>query len=898
MTRLRSFLLRLTAAFARNRADRDLDSEMQSHLAMHVEDNLRAGMGPEEARREALLKLGGLEQAKELYRDRRGLPFFDTVARDVRIGVRSLLKERAVSILCVLVLALGIGASAALFSVWKSALVFPFDFEANGRWVAILAGFNRQQTRSWFLSIPEYNDLRQLGDVFENTTILQHILFNLTDNGHPEQLDGTAVSADGIRNTGVRPILGRSFLSGEDAPGGPHIVLISESLWDTRYQHDPNILGKQIRMNDQNYTVIGVMPRYYRLWGTPLWVPLQIDYNDTNRSHRAYWVTATMKNGVTQKQVDARLTLLAHQWERQYGGRLPEYASLRLWTEEVMKYVTSSTKEAMLVLITAIAFLLVITCANVTNILLARVTARRREVAIRLALGGSRARITGQFLTESVLLALTSGAAGFLVALQGLPLIRRFVVDYVSTEAPEFKLGFSALILIAAFSVLVGLLYGIVPAIQASRTSLIGTLKAGGRTGSSLAGQWWRKALVVIQVSLALAVVASAGLMTQSYRRLSNSSLGFNPAHLLETLIKLPEVSYPAALQTQSFFRQLQQSVSLIPGVDSAGVVSSLPVADRLDRQDFSVEGRDANASGSAGGAACRYATPGYFTALQISLASGRLFTDDDREGRQLVAVVNETLAKHFWPNESPIGKHIALGTPYSERIAASPTAPSASPAPQWIAIVGVIHDTRQVSEWGVRILPEIYLPYAQSPTSLRFMRLTVRSMQPPSQILESVRQVVSTLDPSLPLGDTHTMLEIVGDSYGTERLAIVLLAIFAVVALLVAGAGVYALLAYTVSQQYREIGIRMALGACPAEVLRFVLGGGLRLAAAGSAIGIAITAILGRAMASLLYRVSANDPMALFAPALLLSSLALLACYVPARKAARVDPMTALRHE
>ena len=898
MRSLRSWFLRLAQLFRRPRAEQELDAEMQSHLALHIEDNLRAGMTPQQARRDALMKLGGLEQTKELYRERRGLPFLDTILRDVRIGVRSLLNERAVSLLCILVLALGIGASAALYSVWKSALVFPFDFEANHRWIAILAGFNRQQTRSWFLSIPEYNDLRQLGDVFENTTIMQHILFNLTDNGHPESLNGTAVSADGIRNTGVRPILGRSFLPGEDAPGGPNIVLISDSLWDTRYQRDPNILGKQVRMNDQNYSVIGVMPPYYKLWGTPLWVPLQVDDNDTNRSHRAYWVTATMKKGVTQKQVDARLTLLARQWEQQYGGRLPEYANLRLWTEEVMKYVTSSKKEAMLVLITAIAFLLVITCANVANILLARMTARRREVAIRLALGGSRARITRQFLTESVLLAVTSGAAGYLIALQGLPLIRRFVIDYVSTEAPEFRLGVSALLLIAGFSVLVGLLYGIVPAIQASGTSLTDALKAGGRTGSSLTGQWWRKTLVVLQVSLALAVVASAALMTQSYRRLSNSSLGFNPAHLVETRITLPDLSYPGIPQTQSFFRQLQQSVSMIPGADSVGIVSSLPIADRLDRQDFSIEGRDANAGGSVGGAACRYATPSYFGAMQISLASGRLFTDDDREGRQLVAVVNDTLAKHFWPNESAIGKHIALGAQYSERIAATPAAPSASSAPQWIAIVGVIHDTRQLSEWGFRILPEIYLPYAQSPSSLHGMRLIVRSMQPPSQILESVRQAVSTLDPSLPLGDTHTMLEIVGDSYGTERLAFVLLAIFAIVALVVAGAGVYALLAFTVSQQYREIGIRMALGARPVAVLRFVLGRGLKLAALGTTIGIAITAILGRAMAGLLYQVSASDPVAFLAPALLVSSIALLACYVPARKAARVDPLVALRHE
>jgi len=876
--------------------ERELSAEMQSHLAMHIEDNLRAGMSPEQARREALMKLGGLEQTKELYRDRRSFTFLDTFLQDIRVGVRSLIKSRGVSLVCIFVLALGIGATAALYSVWETALVFPFDFQMNGRWVAILAGFNRQQTRSWFFSIPEYNELRQMTDVFENTTILQHFSFNLTDNGHPESLHGTAVSADGIRNTGVRPILGRSFLPGEDTPGGPNIVLISESLWNTRYQRDPNIVGKQLRMNDQNYTVIGVMPRYYRLWGTPLWIPLRIDYHDTDRSHRAYWVTATIKKGVSQKQVDARLAILAQQWERQHGGQVPEYANARLWTEVVMKYVTSPTRDAMLVLITAIGFLLAITCANVANLLLARVMARRREVAVRMALGGSRSRITRQFLTESILLAVASGAVGFLIALLGLPLIRRFVIDYVSTEAPEFRFDLSAFLLIAAFSVVVGAVYGITPAIQASRASLIDTLKEGGRTGSSFRGQWWRRALVVTQVSLALAVLAAAGLMTQSYRRLSNSNLGFNPANLLEAIITLPELSYAGVPQAQSFFQQLQQSVSAIPGVESTGVVSSLPVADRLERQDFQVEGRAANDSSAVGDAACRYATPGYFKALQISLATGRIFTDDDRDGRQLVAVVNETLAKRFWPNESAIGKHIALGTQYSERMAAS-SSPPANSAPRWIAIVGVIHDTRQTDDWGFTTLPEVYLPYAQAP-SPRWMRLVVRSMQPPSQLLESVRQVVSRLDSSLPLGDTHMMMEVVGNSYGTERLAFVLLTIFAVVALVVAAAGVYALLAYNVSQQYREIGIRMALGARPANVLRLVLGHGLKLAVAGTVIGIAIATLLAHEMGKLLYQVSSMDPIAFLAPAVLLSSVALLACYVPARKAARVDPLVALRHE
>jgi predicted permease len=887
--------------FQRKRKANDFSAEIEAHIQLEAERLRELGLSDEDARTGAHRAFGNVTRARERFYESSRWLWWDQFRQDVRYGMRALVRERGVSTLCVLILALGIGASTALYGVWQAALVFPYEFESSGRWVAVLAGFNRQQTRSWFFSVPEYNDLRQLGDIFESVSVLQHIMFNLTDNGHPESFDVTAVSADAIRNTGVQPLLGRSFLPGEDAPGGPNVVLISYSLWQGRYLGDPSILGRQIRMNDENYSVIGVMPPYFLMWGTQLWVPLHIDYNEGNRSHRAYWVTAMLKKGVSQKQADARLAVIAHHWEQQNASQAPEYANLRLWTEDVIRYVTSDLKDAMLVLLVAIALLLIITCSNVTNILFARVTARRREVAIRLAMGGSRIRIIRQFLTESVLLAVTSGALGLMIARESLPLIRRLVIDYVSTEAREFRFDFSAFLFVVGLSVLVGLLYGVAPAIQASKTSVTETLKEGGRAGSSRRGQWWRKTLVVTQVGLALVVVASASLMTQSYRRLSSSNLGFNPAHVLATNISLPEISYPGMPQTFSFYQELQQSVSAIPGNEATGVVSSLPIADRLDRQDFHVEGRAANSGDSAGGAACRFATPGYFRALQISLAGGRLFTDEDRDGRPLVAIVNETLAKRFWPNESAVGKRIALGNQYSERIASSaapsPSASAAS-APRWITIVGVFHDTRQVQEWGVTILPEIYLPYAQATTPLRGMRLVVRSLQTPSQLLESVRQAVSRLDSSIPLGDSETMQGIVRNAYGTERLALVLLTIFAVVALILAVAGVYALFSYNVSQQAHEIGIRMALGALPREILALVLQAGAWLALLGVVAGVVGGVFLTRLMTRLLYQVNASDPVIFASAAVVLLAFALLACYIPARRAIHVDPLVALRYE
>ena len=894
MRRLRAWFLRLGGLLDRERCERELAEELESHLQMHIEDNLRAGMSAEGARRQALIKLGGIEPTKEQCRERHGLPVLETLMQDVRVGVRGLLRARGISMVCVLVLALGIGASTALYSVWRAALVFPYSFESNGRWVAVLAGLNRQETSSWFLSVPEFNDLRQLTDVFESVSALQHMSFNLTDNDRPEEIGATATTANAIADTGVAPQLGRLFLAGEDAPGGPHVVLLSDVLWRRRYFADPNIVGKQIRMNGEDHTVIGVMPPRFRMWGSEMWVPLPLDQTEQNRSNRAYWVTAMLRKGVSQKQADARLAVVAHQWEQLEGNRTPEYASLRLWTEDVMEGVNRSLKNALLVLLAAIALLLVITCANVAGLLLARAHTRRREVAIRLALGGGRLRIVRQFLTESVILAAIGGAGGLLLAWRSVPLIGGMVVDYVSTEAGEFKLDPSAFLFLLILSVAMGLLFGFAPALQAIRISLTRTLKEGGRNvGETRRGQWPRKILVVTEISLALIVLAAAGLMIRSYHGLANSDLGFDHDHVLQVGVPLPANSYRASAQTLSFFHELQRSVSALPGVEVSGLVSTLPLYDRLDQRDFAIEERSGSAD-ARGSAAYRIVTPDYFRVLKIHLDSGRLLSDDDRQGGRLVAVVNETFAKRYWPNQSVLGKRIDLGNRYSERLASG-----RSPAsPERLTIVGVIGDVRQRREWKDEIEPEICVPYAQTAEAVRSMRLVVRSRLVSSQLMESLRSIVHRMDSGLPLSDVGTMNEILRDAYGTERLALLLLTVFAGVSLLLAVAGVYALLAYVVSQQSHEIGIRMALGAEPREVLRHWLAQGARLAVVGVTTGIAGALVLTHAMASLLYKVSATDPWTFAGTAVLLLSLALLACYVPARRATRVDPMVALRYE
>jgi len=725
--------------------------------------------------------------------------------------------------------------------------------------------------------------------------VLQHVSVNLTDSDRPEALDCTAVSAGTIANTRVAPILGRTFLSGDDVPGAPRVVLVGNILWHSRYFADPGLVGKQIRMNGENYTVIGIMPSQFALWGTQLWIPLHIDGNDRDRANRSYWIAAMLRKGVTQEQARARLAIIARQWEHEYGSQAPEYQGLRLSSEDVLAYVNRPLKEAMLVLLAAVGLLLIVTCANLANLLLARAASRHREVAVRLALGASRVRIIRQFLAESVVLSLVGGSFGLLLAWRSVPLIENLIVDYVSTEAGEFRLDLTAFVFALLLSVLIGLIYGIAPAFQATAVSLADTLKEGGRNvGATRRSQSVRNVLVVAEISLALAVLVAAGFAIRSYTGLAGSSAGFDPQDLVTSDISLPPTAYSAPRQILSFFDTLQKAMAVTPRVESAGLVSALPVRDRLDRTDFRITGRVGSFADTLGHAVYRIATPGYFAAMKIPLISGRFPNEQDRDGVQPVAVVNQTFAKRYFPGQSPVGKQIALAGRYSEQASGRP---ESSLPPQPI-IVGVIGDVRQLREWNTEILPEIVLPYAQNATGLRSMTLVVRSLAPAEAIFDSERAVVAHLDPALPAANRQTMIRIVQDAYGTERLAVVLLAVFGAVALVLAGAGIYALLAYTVSQQSREIGIRMALGADRGAILRSVLGYGLRLATLGTGIGLLIAALLANAMAALLYHVSKADPVAFLAPAALLSGLALLACYVPARRAARVDPLVALRHE
>jgi predicted permease len=879
--------------------DADLDAEIRSYAYHLADEKARDGMSASEARRTARAELGGIAHASlaasESIRESRPGAWLESFAQDVRYAARLLRKSPGFTIVAVLTLALGIGAGTALFSAWQAALVFPYDFEMNGRWVAIHGGFDRQQASSWFFSASEYADLRQVKDVFADVSALQHVDFNLTDSGHLDSGRATALTVGELQSTGVAPLLGRAFLPGEDAPGSPNVVIISDRFWHHRYQGDPQIIGRSIPMDGASYTIVGVMPARFLLWGTDMWIPLRFDPNDRNRSNRTYWVTAMVRPGISPKQVNARLALLAQQWESDHRAEAPEYAGLRLWCDDIMAFQNSTLRNAMLVLLAAIALLLVITCANVANLLLSRAHARRREVSVRLALGARRGRIVRQFLIESMILSALGGACGFLVAWWSVPQIGAMVVDYVTTEAGEFKVNWQAFCFALGLSLLIGLLYGVFPALHASKASLLEALKATGKQGGgNPRARFARRTLVAAETCLSIVILVAAGLVIRSYARLSSSDPGFSSDHVYVISVPLPPSSYPQRADVESFYQALQSSVAALPGTHLAALTSWTPIADRLDRQDFHIAGRPADSADGSGDAVLQTISADYFTVMGISIKEGRVFSAEDRRGSRNVVIVNQSLAKRYWPHDSPLGREIELGNQYSERVSAS--GPGAFPVRY--LIVGVAGDTRQTRDSNDEILPQVYAPFLQSALVFRSMELVVRADSSDSSLTSAVRGIVARLDPALPVRFAQPMSEVVRDAYGTERLALVLLTIFAAAALVIAMAGIYAVLAYEVARQTHEIGIRMAVGARRFQVLRTVMVGGLTPALAGAALGLCGALAATHLMNDLLYGIAPFDPLTFSAVTLLLLLVATVACYIPARRAMCVDPVVALRHE
>ncbi|HSB12386.1 MAG TPA: ABC transporter permease [Blastocatellia bacterium] len=818
----------------------------------------------------------------------------ETLIQDVRYGSRLLIKRPGFTLVAVLALALGIGANSAIFSVVNGVVLQALPYKDPDRLMMV---WNRRPLFQGQAGSPEFPvsaadfiDWRDRNRSFEQIAAFHTQPMNLTASGEPESLGGVRASASLFPLLGVEAKLGRTFAPGEDQPGAGRVVLISYGLWERRFGSDPDIVGQQINLNDEPYTVIGVMPRGFQFprkgelpagfqfprqadLYTPLaWTPAQA----ANRGRDYLAVVARLQPDVTVTQAQVEMDGIAEQLKQQYPQN---NAKKEVFIVSLHQQAVGKVRAALLVLLGAVAFVLLIACANVANLLLARAASRQKEIAIRTALGASRIRIIRQMLTESVLLSLAGGVFGLLLSLWGIDVLLAISpsnlprVDSISVDARVLAFTF-------VISLITGIVFGLAPAVQASKPDLGDALKEGGRASSvGFRHNRFRSVLIVSEVALALVLLVGAGLMIRSFVRLLNVDTGLDSNNVLTVDVGLPRGKFTGQQQV-AFFQQTIERLQNLPGVESAGAVYPLPLSGAEEGMGFGIEGRQAP-TGEAFNAGPRWVSPDYFKAMRISVVAGREFTDRDTSDAPRVVVINEAMSRRYWLDEDPLGKRIAFdGT---------------NAGPNWRQIIGVVRDVRHTSLDSAP-KPEIYIPFPQFPSF--FMTLVVRTTGDPLSLVGAIRGEVLAIDKNQPISNVHTMEQLVSDSVAQRRFNMLLLGVFGAVALVLSAVGIYGVMSYSVAQRTHELGVRMALGAQTSNLVALVVRQGMVLALFGVGVGLAAAFALTRLMSSLLYGVSTTDPLTYSLIGLLLAGVALLACYLPARRATKVDPMVALRYE
>jgi len=795
--------------------------------------------------------------------------------QDLRYAFRMLIRKPGFAIVAVFTLALGIGANTAIFSVVNAVLLKPLPFDRPEQLVKLWESFPRGFGT---VSVPNLKDWREQNTAFTGIAAFQSAGYSLQSNDYSERVPAATVTANFFDIIGVNPRLGRAFQQGEDEPGHNHVAILSDALWQRRFGADPSVVGKSIILGGENFTVIGVMAPSFRYPSrfTELWVPLDVTPALRNdRGNHFLFALGRLQEGKTLEQAREQMVTIARRLEVQYpdsqGGRSVRLIRL---DEEIVQNV----RPALLVLCAAVGLVLLIGCVNVANLLLARAATRRREIAIRIALGAGRRRLVRQFLTESVLLAIAGGALGLLLAKLGLNALL-VLAGGVLPRATEIGLDVRVLIFTFTISVLTGIVFGLAPALQNSRSEVQGALKDSGNAGTSPQRSHLRGWLVVAEISAAVVLLVGAGLLLKSFWQLHRVDAGLNPEHVLTMSLSLPPAKYATSDAVNVFHQQLLQRVTSLPGVQKAGMINFLPLQQWGVNGDIIVEGDAPYGPGLAPHAEMRTVSGDYFQTLNIPLLSGRLFDDHDRPDSPPVVVVNQALVKRYLNGQPPIGRRLLRDD-----------------GP--LTIVGVVGDVRQ-SGLTQASQPEVYFPYQQAAEAVkRNMTLVMRASGDPTALVAEVRSEVQHIDPTQPIYNVKTMTTVIEESVSDRRLNMALLGIFALLALLLATVGIYSVMSYTVTQSTREIGIRVALGARSHQVLKLVVGQGLLLTIAGVLVGTVGAFALTRLLASLLFGVTATDPLIFVTVPVLLTLVALLACYVPARRAMKLDPVVALRNE
>ena len=801
----------------------------------------------------------------------------ETLLKDVRYGIRNLLKHPTFAATALITLAIGIGANSTIFSFVNGILLRPLPYPQSERLVVINETALKQGVPSMSISFPNFLDWRGQNHVFEDISAFgTGSSFSLTGAGEPERLRGASVSQGTFELLRVAPVLGRTFTQEEDHPKQDAVVILGNGLWQRRFGSDSQIIGKTVILNSRQRTVVGVMPPGFKFpENAELWVPLGLDTTMFTRTDHGLGSIARLKDGVSLPQAQAEMDVIARRIEEQNPVT---NEGLGVSVSNLHAVLAGDYRKALLILLGVVGFVLLVACANVANLMLARTSARQKEFAVRAALGASRWRIIRQTLTESVVISVLGAGLGLLLAVWGVKLL----LALIPVKLPfwmNFNLDLRVLAFTSGVSLLTALIFGTMPAVFGTRIDLNHTLKEGGRSANASARHRTRGLLVIAEVALALMVLVGAGLMIQSFMNLRNVGPGFNEKNVLTFAVILPQAKYERP-QRGEFFRQLLERVRALPGVEAAGATATLPLTGDNWGRSLTVEGYPVLSVGQAPMIQHTVVTPGYFHSLGIPLLMGRDFTEQDSKDAEKVTIVDERLAHEYWPNQNPVGKRVRFGPPEDNE--------------PWHTVVGVVGAVRH-ARLDMEIRKSVYLPHLQIPVN--GLSLVVQAKNPAS-LVGALRGQIREMDPDLPVSDLMTMEEVVSQSVWQNRLYAILFTAFAVIALLLAAVGIYGVMSYSVTQRTQEIGIRMALGAQLKDVLQLVVKGGLVLSLIGVAVGVAGALALTRLLRTLLFGVTPTDAGTFIAVSLMLLFVALLACFIPARRATKVDPLVALRYE